>query len=159
MITHVGCISLTFSVVNTCFLLDEQSRPNPDTSCTDFQIKKRAMNTFMGEISAGEGPRLTAKSIHPINSIICYVHFLKKNFIESDELEFRIGFKSKQKVLLEADAVPTVPITAKTPSKVQRENKSPGFWRGLCVWPSSHTQIYIYIYIYIFVPTEYLPAE
>ena len=77
----------------------------------------------MDEISEGEAPRLTAKSILPINSVICYVHFLKKNFIEIDELEFRRGFKSIQKVLLKADAVCTVPITAKTLSKVQRENK------------------------------------
>ena len=84
-------------MVNTSFLLDDQIQPNPDTTCTDSPPppqKKRAMNTIMGEISAGEAPRLTAKSIHPINSVICYVHFLKKNFIESDELEFRMGFKS-----------------------------------------------------------------
>ena len=95
---------------------------------------------FMGEISAGEGPRLASKSNHHINSVICYVHFLKKNFIESDELEFRIGFTSIKKVLLKADAVPTVPITAKTPSKLQRENKQypPSFLHSPANLPASH---------------------
>ena len=87
--------------------------------------------------------RPTAKSILPINSVICYVHFLKKNFIEIDELEFRRGFKSVQKVLLKANAVRTVPITAKTPSKVQRENKQhpPSFLPSPANFPASRRKL------------------
>ena len=80
----------------------------------------------------------TAKSIHPINFVICNVHFLEKK-LNSDELEFRMGFKSIQKVLLKTDAVPTVHNTAKTPSKAQRENKQhpPSFLPSPAKLPAS----------------------
>ena len=65
----------------------------------------------------------SAASVYPKTSHICSAHFLEKDYSESDILESRMGFKSEQKVRLKTDAVPTVHVTTKKPSKVQQKNK------------------------------------
>ena len=54
-----------------------------------------------------------------------------------------MGFKSIQEVLLKADSVPIVPITAKTPLKVQQENKQhqPSFLPSPANLPASRRKL------------------
>ncbi|KAG9332959.1 hypothetical protein JZ751_013988 [Albula glossodonta] len=51
-------------------------------------------------------------SINTKHSVVCSAHFLDSDYLEGDVLEYRMGFRTKQRIRLKPNAIPSVHTTS-----------------------------------------------
>ncbi|KAI1891205.1 hypothetical protein AGOR_G00141390 [Albula goreensis] len=65
-------------------------------------------------------------SINTKHSVVCSAHFLDSDYLEGDVLEYRMGFRTKQRVRLKPNAIPSVHTTTKNTGTARRREAGDG---------------------------------